>query len=449
LNDVTAEVQRTGTLQGSGFLTFVCVWLGQTVSIFGSSLTAFALGVWVYQSTGSVTRFGLLTFCATMPTILVSPIVGTLVDRWDRRWAMILANMGSGLAWVALALLFWKGSVQYWQLGLVVAANSCFAALQIPALAASIPLLVPKQHLGRANGLIELGNSCAVILAPVLAGVLVQAVDVRGIILIDLATFLFAILALLAVRIPQPPRTFERAAGETPFWRAAGSGWSFIRQRPGLVWLLSLFAVLNFTLGTVETLLTPLVLSFASSAVLGTVLSSAGLGMLTGGITMVAWGAAAGRRIQLILGFAALQGTLLLLGGLRPSIPLVAAVAFAYMAAASILSACSQTIWQSKVPPELQGRVMATRRMISAASVPLAYLITGVLADQVFEPLLAAGGPLAGSVGRVLGVGQGRGIGLLFLVLGALVLASAVAGFRKRSLRHLEEELPDALPDRA
>jgi len=443
----SAAARRLPGRLGPGFVTFAAVWLGQTVSLFGSGLTAFALGVWAYQSTGSVVRFGLLTFCGTVPAIVLSPPIGALVDRFDRRWAMILANLGSGLAWIALALIFWRGDVRFWQVSLVVAANASFTAVQLPALAASTTLLVPKHQLGRANGLLELGSSLSVILAPVLAGVLVGTIGVRGIIVVDLGTFVFAALTLLVVRIPRPPRTATTAGTTTPFWSSVAFGWSFIRQRSGLVGMLALFALLNFTLGTVETLLTPLVLSFASSAVLGSVLSCGGLGMLAGGTAMVVWGAASGRRVELILSFAALQGALLLLGGLRPSTPLVAGVAFAYMASASILSACSQTIWQSKVPPELQGRVMATRRMISAASVPLAFIVTGVLADRVFEPLLAVDGPLAHSVGRILGVGPGRGVGLMFIVLGATVLAAAAIGFRRRSLRHLERELPDAIPD--
>jgi len=446
LSEALAGVRPAARRPDPGFSTFLWVWLGRTVSLFGSGLTAFALGIWVYQTTGSVTRFGLLTFCSVIPTVVLSPVAGALVDRWDRRWAMMVADAGSALSWVALVLLFWAGSPRDWQVGLVVAASASFSALQLPALTASMTLLVPREQLNRANGLVELGASLSSLLAPLAAGFLVELTGVRGVILIDLATFLLSLGTLLLVRIPRPPRTEEAGASALGFWRGVGAGWGFIRSRRGFLALTAFSMILNFAFGTVQTLLTPLVLSFASSAVLGMVLSSAGVGMLAGGAAFVVWGARVERRVWFLLGAAALQGLLLLLGGVRPSALLVAGVAFGYMAAGSTIAVCSQTVWQRKVPPERQGRVIATRRMLATAAMSLSYVVTGLLADRVFEPLLAAGGPLSGSVGRVLGSGPGRGVALLFMSLGAVVLAAAVAGFRMRPLRELEKDLPDAVP---
>lgn len=424
--------------------SFVVIWVGQVVSTLGSGLTGFALAVWVYQQTGSTTRFALIAFVTFLPGILLSPLAGALADRWDRRLAMIVSDLGAAGATLALVLLIWRGRLELWQIYLLMFVVSAFGALRWPAFAAATTLMVPKRHLGRAGGMTEMGEAAGELVAPLIAGALVMTIGRQGILLIDFATYLVAVIALLAVRIPPPPVTAEGAAARGSLLREALHGWWFIRRRPGLLALLLLFASTHVGLGMVQILLTPMVLSFASAAVLGGVLTVAGVGMLAGSLVMSAWGGPR-RRVAGILGLLALQGTTLLFGGLRPSAPLIAGVAFVFLFAIPILNGCSQALWQTKVAPDLQGRVFAVRRTVAWSTLPLTYLVAGPLADRVFEPLMAVGGPLAGSVGRLIGVGKGRGIGLLVIVLGVLVLLVVAAAWRNPRLRHLESELPDAL----
>jgi hypothetical protein len=195
-----------------------------------------------------------------------------------------------------------------------------------------------------------------------------------------------------------------------------------------------------------QVLVTPMILSFTSAAVLGRVLSVAGAGMLAGSLLISVWGGPS-RRVLGILGFTMLQGTILVAGGLWPSAMLIAATGFVFLFTVPIILGCSQAVWQSKVAPDLQGRVFAVRRMVAWSTLPLSYLISGPLADRVFEPLLAVNGPLAGSVGRLIGVGKGRGIALLLILLGLLVMMTAAAFSRYSRLRQLESELPDVLPE--
>jgi DHA3 family macrolide efflux protein-like MFS transporter len=208
--------------------------------------------------------------------------------------------------------------------------------------------------------------------------------------------------------------------------------------------LLILFAGTNFTLGMLQALLTPLVMSIASAKVLGSVLSIAGFGMLAGTLAMSVWGGPK-RRIQGIFGAFLIQGLILFLGGVRPSVPLIAAASFIFLFLLAIINGCSQAIWQSKVALEVQGRVFAVRRMVALSSMPLAYFVAGPLADRVFEPMLAPGGALAGTVGALIGVGKGRGIGLLLMVLGIFMVAGLAVAFANPRLRKLEDELPDVV----
>jgi DHA3 family macrolide efflux protein-like MFS transporter len=198
----------------------------------------------------------------------------------------------------------------------------------------------------------------------------------------------------------------------------------------------------------VQVLLSPMVLSFASPAVLGWILSLAGFGMLGGGLAMSLWGGPR-HRVAGMLGLLLLQGLVLPFSGLRASAPLIGACAFVYMLALPIFNGTSQALWQAKVEPGLQGRVFAVRRMVASSTLPLAYLVAGPLADHIFEPLLAAGGPLAGSVGRLIGVGKGRGMALMLILIGVFLVLVVTVASRSQRLRRLEAELPDVLGEGA
>jgi MFS family permease len=428
-------------------MTFLVVWAGQVISVLGSNLTGFALAVWIYQQTGSATLFALIALVTTLPGVLLLPFAGALVDRWDRRWAMIVSDSGAGAATLALALLIWNGRLKLWEINVLMAIISSFSTLRWPAFTAATSLMVPSRHLGRASGMTQMGDAAAQILAPLLAGMLIVTIGRQGVVLIDFASYLVAVAALLAVRIPRPPATAEGSAAHGSLWHEARSGWWFIRERPGLVAVLVLFAVTNIGTGLVQVLLSPMILSFASAAVLGAVLTAAGCGMLAGSLVMSVWGGPR-RRVAGILGFLLLQGLVLPFGGLRASALLIGAGAFVYLFTVPILNGTSQALWQAKVRPDVQGRVFAVRRMVAWSTLPLAYLVAGPLADHVFEPLLAAGGPLADSVGQLIGVGKGRGIALMFIVTGMLIMLVVAVASRFPRLVRLESELPDALPAR-
>jgi MFS transporter, DHA3 family, macrolide efflux protein len=423
--------------QNPGPRTFMVIWLGQLVSIIGSGLTAFALDVWVYQRTGSVTQFALLGLFLGLPYIFLSPITGALVDRWDRRWAMIVSDTGSGLCTLVLALLSFTNQLDVWQVYVIGLAISTFGTLQWPAFSALTTVLVPQQHLGRANGLIEFGWAASRSAAPLLAGALLLAVPLHALIVVDAATFLFAVSTLLLVRIPWPAAAEHSEEAQGSFARDVAFGWRYITARPGLLGLLFWFAAINFCVGGFRALVTPLVLSFASAQELGVVVSVGTSGLLAGSVAMSLWGGPK-RRIHGVLGFGLVFGVSIMLSGIYAAAMFVAAASFCYFLTHPIINGSDQAIWQTRVAPELQGRVFGTRRAIEWATGPLAFLVLGPLADGVFTPLLMPGGLLAASVGQVLGVGPGRGIALLLLLMGALPILASLIGYLYRPLRRVE-----------
>jgi len=421
---------------------FIIIWLGQLISLFGSGLTGFALGIWVYQRTGSVTQFALISLFTTLPGILISPLAGALIDRWDRRWAMILNDIGAGFSILVIALLLFAGQLKVWHIYLGMGAISAFNAFQWPAFMAATTLLVPKKHLGRANGMVQTADATAQMLSPAVAGILVVTLQIQSLLLIDVASFVFSLVTLLLVRFPRPETTTEQKAQQRSLLHEAAYGWTYITARPGLLGLLVFFATSNFLTGVISVLVTPLVLAFAPVALLGTVLSIGGSGMLVGSLVMSIWGGGK-RRIYNVLSFTFLGGACILLAGLRPSVPIFFFTAFFYFFGLPLINGSSQAIWQNKVPPDVQGRVFAVQRMLAWASLPLACLVAGPLADRVFEPLLVVGGPLAGSIGQIIGVGQGHGIALLFVVMGILTTIATAGGYLYVPLRQLEDELSD------
>lgn len=431
-----------------GMWVFSLIWIGQLVSILGSGLSEFALSLWVYQQTGSVTQFAFVFLFKVLPTIVLSPFAGVLVDRWDRRWTMILSDVGAALGTLLIALLLFSGRLEIWHVYAVTAFSSAFKAFQLPAYLATTTLLVPPKNLGRANGLVQIGQAASEILVPALAGILVATIQVRGVILIDFVTFLIAVITLLLVRLPRFELKPEDQAGKHSLRRDVASGLTYIAARPGLVGLLIFSVVVFFLGGMINALLVPMMLEFTSVDVLGLVLSIAGSGLLLGSLALVAWGGPQ-RRLNGMLGFGLLFGICILLIGARASVPLVALSAFGAHFAIPFISGFNQAIWQSKVALNMQGRVFAMRQMITLVAQPIALVVAGPLADRLFEPLLSPAGLLAGSVGRLIGVGRGRGIGLLFVMMGVGFILTMVTSYMHPRLRHVEDELPDVLPDKS
>ncbi|AFY47244.1 arabinose efflux permease family protein [Nostoc sp. PCC 7524] len=424
--------------------TFFAVWFCQLVSLFGSQLTNFALGIWVYQSTSSVTQFALISFFTMLPGLVISPLAGALVDRWDRRWAMVLSDSVAGLSTFGIVLLLITGQLQIWHIYLATTVSSISNAFQWPAYSAATTLLVPKQYLSRANGMIQLSESVAQLLSPICGGFLIILIQLHGVILLDLATFLFALVTLLIVKFPKPEITVAGKIGKGSLLQESIYGWNYIRARPGLMGLLIFFTISNFAVSTSEVLFTPLVLSFASVKTLGMVLSIGGSGMLIGSITMSIWGGLK-RLIYGVLSFEFLLGIGIFLVGIQTSVILITIGGFIAFFSIPMFQSSSNAIWQTKVAPDVQGKVFAIRRMVAWSSRPLAYLVAGPLTERVFEPLITVNGPLAGSIGKIIGTGTGRGLGLMFMVMGILIMLITIIAYQYAPLRLVEDELPDCL----
>jgi MFS transporter, DHA3 family, macrolide efflux protein len=426
-----------------GARAFMLVWFGQMISFIGSGLTSFALGVWVFQKTGDITQYALISMFFVLPGVLLGPLAGTLVDRWDRRTTMFISDLGAGLSTLSIALVYLLGGLQVWYIYVAVFISGAFGSLRMPSMMAAMTQMIPQKNLGRTSGMMEIIQIGQFLVAPAVAGGLMGSIGLAGIVMIDFSTFLIAISILLFIRIPRITVTAEGRAGQGTVLQEAVYGWKYIMARPGLAALMVLFALSGFTTEMTVVLYTPLILSFGSTAQLGLAMSLSAGGFLVGGLLMSIWGGPR-RRIKVVILFMLLLGIFSALIGLRASTGLIIVSGFFACLCVPILSSSNQVIWQQKVAPDVQGRVFAIRRTITLATPLLTYLTAGPLSDHVFEPMLAVNGSLAGSIGQIIGVGPGRGIGLLFVAMGLLLVFFTAVGWLSPHLRRVEEELPDA-----
>jgi MFS transporter, DHA3 family, macrolide efflux protein len=449
--------------------SFLWIWGGQVVSILGSNLSGFALGIWLYQTTGSASNFALVALCTVLPQLLVSPLAGGLVDRYPRRWMMAVGDSGAALCTLLMAVLFFSGHIQPWMIFATTALSSACGALQTPAYAALVAGVMRDEQLGRANGLLSLGQGLADILAPAIAGALVSWVGVPGVLLIDLATFAVAVTALALVRVPERylegnPAEPQQAAREhrdhahsrathpafdseaqhaaksglTGTWLAnLRAGWAVVRAQPGLAGLLRFQMIFSFMWSLFGVLVSPMILGFSDAQGLGLALTVAGGGMLAGSLAMSAWGGPR-RRLTGMLAFELVSAAAFVLMGLRPDLVLVAGAAFLAHVSLAFVSGLNQSIWQSRVEAGVLGRALALRQVAIKAATLLAYLMAGGLADRVLEPLLRPEGALAGSLGAWIGVGAGRGIAALCVLIGLVKAAAVLAVYFSRGARQLE-----------
>lgn len=429
---------------------FTLVWAGQLASQLGTEMTRFALIIWAYDLTGDATTLAMLGFFAFGAKVLFSPLAGVLVDRWDRRRILIVTDLAAGLVTMALLLLHLGGRLVIAHLYLAEALVGALDAFWRPAYTAAITQLVPRQQYGRANGMRSLSCFASQVAAPPLAGLALAAVGLNGVLLIDVATFLCAVSALLAIRLPALPRDAVSAEGQGSFRREMIAGFRYIRQRRGLLALLLLFVAMNFlaTL-TYFAILPAMVLARSgghaggSEGALAGVQAALGLGGVIGGLLMSVWGGPR-RRIHGVLLGAALSffcGDLLFAVGRTPLAWAVAGFLSAFFIPP--ITSSSLAIWQAKVPPGMQGRVFAVQNMVGEMLRPLGYLLAGPLADRVFEPAMRAGGSLAPLFGGLLGTGPGAGMALMFLFTGVTGTLLHLGGYLVPTLRRVEIDLPD------
>ncbi|MER5648308.1 amino acid adenylation domain-containing protein [Streptosporangium sp. NPDC002524] len=422
---------------------FAAVAAGQLVSIIGSSLTEFAIPLWIYITTDSLARFALFSVLALVPGMLVSPLAGALVDRYDRRKVMLAGDAGAFGTQLALGVLLWTGNLEIWHIYPLLVLLSVALTFQRLAYNSAIPQLVPKRFLGHANGVVQMVTGTAQLVVPLVAVGLMSLIGLEGILVLDVVSYVFAIGVLLFVRFPG-----------TMAWKRRESlvaemveGWKFSWGNRGFRGMLFFFAVLNIFLSPLFLLISPLVLGFATLEDVGRISFFGGLGVFLGGLTMTVWGGPRRRRLRGVMLSTLVLGLFCLVTGLQQNLVLIAVGAFGMSFWLTVLNGVYATIIQVKVPQRFHGRVIALNTLIAWSTLPIGFGLVAPYGSTLFEPLLVPGGPLADTVGLVLGTGEGRGVGLMYVLFALAIAVTALVAMRTRTLSRFDEDVPDALPD--
>ena len=422
---------------------FVAVTVGQLVSTTGSMLTAFAMPIWLYTRTGSVTDLGVLWALALLFGVLTLPVAGAITDRVDRRRVMMLASCVSGSIQLGLAALLFTDSLALWHIYVLVSLSQVAGSFQRIAFQSAVPQLVPKRFLGHAMGIVQLSTGTAQLLMPVLAAGLYAAIDLKGILLIDVASYVFAIVALALVRFPDLLGWRPRE----PLMVAILNGLRYSWNHRGFRTMLAYFALGNVFLAPALVLVTPLVLSFASTTEVAQVAFAEAAGAITGGVVMSVWGGPKKRRMLGVLVFNLGTAVGCLVIGLSASVVVVFCGMFFMAGSMATAQGIYATLVQVKVPQRYHGRVFALNQTITWSTLPIGFALLAPGATALFSPLMESDGALAGTVGALIGTGEGRGIGLAYVVFGLALVVVTAGGFALRLLRRFDTEIEDSLPD--
>lgn len=431
-----------------GMAAFTLVWLGQLVSVLGSAMTQFALMIWVWEETGQATAMALMGFFTFLPMVIMMPFAGALVDRLNRKVAMMLSDLAAGLGTVAILLLYNAGILQIWHLYLIAIFIGIFGSFQWPAYSSAITLMVEKKNYARASGLVGLVESVAGIFGPPMAAFMLVMVGIRGIFTIDILTFCFAIGVLLFVHIPNPPPADDLKKGVGGVVKDAGYGFRYIYKRKPLLGLQLTFFVFNLVSTFGMVVFTPMILARTGSdkLILASVQSVLAVGGVIGGIILAVWGGPR-RKIHGLLGGMVVISAIFGIGfGIGQTYIVWMIFGFFAMMMVPTLNGSSQAIWQSKVPANRQGRVFAARMVIAQGAGAAAMVLVGPLADFYFEPAMAVKGSLAGTFGWLVGTGPGAGMALMILLSSFVSMFVGLFAYRIRVIRNVERIIPDADP---
>lgn len=378
-------------------LTFFPIWTGQALSLLGSQVAQFAIVWWLTATTGSGTVLAIATMVAILPGVLLGPLVGALVDRWNRRMIMIMADTISALAAAVLVYLFWTDSAEVWHLYVISFVRSICATFHFPAMEASTSLMVPHEHLARVAGLNQMLQGAMSIAAPPLGAMLLALMPLHAVMGVDVVTAALAVLPLLFVTTPQPPRAAvaEGQPGPT-LVQDMLDGLRYVRGWPGLMIVMVMAMVLNFLINPAFALLPLLVTRhFGGGALeLSWMSSSWSVGILVGGVLLSTWGGFRSRMLTTLVGVIA-QGAGLVLLALTP--PQAFWLGVGALLFAGVMNAfCNGPLFamlQSVVAPEMQGRIFTLLGSLASLMAPLGLAIAGPLSDLVGpQPWFGVGG---------------------------------------------------------
>ena len=421
----------------AGFNKFLIIWLGELISNIGSGMTAFGLGVYVWQMTHSAVNVAMVEMAALLPMILFAPVAGVLADRFDRRLLMILGDIVSGFGLIVLLVLMIRGDIQVWQICLCVGFSSLFSALLDPAYKATITDLLTEDEYAKASGMMGIASSSKFLISPIIGGLILAVFTMEVILIIDILTFVITVAAIFSVRKSLAVKS--QVKKEMDFLKDLKEGWLIILESKGVMLLIVLVSFLMFYMGIIQVLSKPMILSFTSEQTTGILQTVVACGMMVSSI-MIGNGILKSKYVNVMVASFIVAGITMAGFGATTSIPVIIISGFLFFATLPYATTCIDVLIRKSIDNEKQGRAWGLISLISQLGFVVAYVLGGVLADYVFNPALVEGGALADTVGKIIGTGETRGIGFLIILSGLGLIITALFVSKSKSIREMETQ---------
>lgn len=413
---------------------FFVLWLTQSISSLGTSMTSYALILWSYRQLGTASSIAYLSAFTLLPSIFFSFIAGTIADRWNKKLVMAIGDSVAALGTIAVMALHLTGRLMPWHLYLINFTLSCMNAFQNPAANVVITLLTPKKHFARANGLFAISGSISGLITPMVTTVIFAAGGLTPVLLIDLGTFAVAVSALFfVIKVPEIPRAERK---DESILKSCLFGVQYLMRNRAMLNMIFLFMWLNLfahigVMGIAPALI--LARTGGNEAALGMYKTAAGIGALIGGTLMALWRPAKSRSKTILLSCLVMCFLVDFPLAFGRTLSIWATGALVGNIFMPILNANLTACMRVKVPVELQGRVFSARDTIQLWTMPVGLFLGGALADRVFEPLMAQATRLQGTLAAIVGAGPGSGMAVqILLTVSATIIITVYALFDKR-----------------
>lgn len=418
---------------------FYKLWLGELISNIGSGMTAFALSVYVYEKTGSVSYISLITLLSFMPSIILSPIGGLLADRYDRRLLMIIGDLFSGLGLVYILWNIQAGEKSIVPIFVGITFSSIFTSLLEPSYRATLTDILDEENYAKASGLIQAAGSAKYLISPVIAGMILSVADIRVILLLDILTFITTCLMIFLVRKSMNSETQNYKKDS---FKELLEGLFIIKENRGVYSLVIIMFFVCFFMGFIQILIRPMILALSSVKTAGMMESLCAAGLLIGSL----WIGIAGikKNYSKILAVACFFcGIFMSMTGVNENLAIIGISTFLFFSTLPFMNSCADVLVRVSVPNELQGRVWGLISLITQMGTVTAYIISGVMADYIFEPMFNKNGILVENIGMIIGTGKGRGIGFMLILSGIGMLIMAIVIWKNGEIREVSEKCVD------
>ena len=418
---------------------FYKLWLGELISSIGSGMTAFALSVYVYKKTGSVSYVSLITLLSFMPSIVLSPIGGLLADRYDRRLLMIIGDLFSGLGLVYILWSIQAGEKSIVPIFVGITFSSIFTSLLEPSYRATLTDILDEENYAKASGLIQAAGSAKYLISPVIAGMILSVADIRVILLLDILTFITTCLMIFLVR---KSMNSEMQNYKKDSFKGLLEGLFIIKENRGVYSLVIIMFFVCFFMGFIQILIRPMILALSSVKTAGMMESLCAAGLLIGSL----WIGIAGikKNYSKILAVACFFcGIFMSMTGVNENLAIIGISTFLFFSTLPFMNSCADVLVRVSVPNELQGRVWGLISLITQMGTVTAYIISGVMADYIFEPMFNKNGILVENIGMIIGTGKGRGIGFMLILSGIGMLIMAIVIWKNGEIREVSEKCVD------